>query len=721
MTISEKVGQLCCPVGFNFYDKLSDSIVIPNEAFIEMFDTMQCGGFYGVLRADPWSRRTVVTGLNELQSILIFNEMQRYVLENSRLKIPIYFAEECVHGHMAIGSDVYPSGLCQAATWNEELLYKVGDAVGSSAAVRGTQFAYGPVLDIARDPRWSRVEEGFGEDPFLSGTLGSALVRGLQNHCGSTLKHFAAYGIPEGGHNGAAAEVGRHKLLSEYCPNFKMAIDNGAKGIMTSYNAVDGTPCSSNAWLLNDVLRGQWGFKGVVFSDLGSIWALHSTHKTAESQLVATAQAINAGIDIDLGASNYGAFLENAVNQGLVSMETLDKAVYRVLKFKFESGLFDNPYLPVLEHENDRSLSLQVALEGIVLLKNDNILPLSKDISNIAVIGPNADNTYNQLGDYTAPQNPDDIVTVLEGIRSHVSPSTTVSYAKGCSIRDNDDSDFGNAIRIAKQADAVILVVGGSSARDFKTSYESTGAAMVSEHISDMDCGEGYDRASVSLSGIQDRLIKEISSTGKPLVVVFIEGRPLLKNTAIDRANAVLTAFYPGQEGGNAIADVIFGIYNPAGRLPISQIRTEGQIPFYYSQPQQHDYVDCENTPLFSFGYGLSYTEFEYNDLIINIDPEKNVFVTLNVTNIGNFDGDEVVQLYIRDEFASVTPPRKLLKGFKRIHLKRNETQTITFQLKPSDFMILDSNLEWKFEPGDFTVMVGASSEDIRLKQIINL
>lgn len=725
MTVNEKVGQLCCPIGFNFYEKTNDSTVLPNEAFIKMWDTLQCGGFYGVLRADPWSEKTIKTGLNDLQSALIFNKIQRYAIENSRLGIPIYFAEECVHGHMAIGSDVYPTGLCQAATWDEELLYKVGDAVGASAASRGAQFAYGPVLDIARDPRWSRVEECLGEDPFLSGTLGSAIVKGIQNHCGSTLKHFAAYGIPESGHNGAETEVGRQKLLSDYISNFKMAIDNGAKSIMTSYNAIDGIPCSSNTWLLKDILMEQWGFDGVVFSDLGSIWALHSTHRTAKSQLDATVQAINAGVDIDLGASNYGAFLEDAVSKGLVSMEILDDAVRRVLRFKYESGLFDNPYLPLpIDNHNDfgkENLPLEVAREGIVLLKNNGILPLSKDIKNIAVIGPNADNTYNQLGDYTAPQDDENIVTVLEGIRSHVSPGTNVIYAKGCSVRDTADADFDSAMSAAKQSDVVVLVVGGSSARDFKTSHKSTVTAIVNDYISDMDCGEGYDRATLSLSGLQEQLIKIISTTKKPLVIVYIEGRPMLKNTAVERGDAVMTAFYPGQEGGNAIADIIFGDYNPAGRLPISQPRSEGQIPVYYSQPNQHDYLDCESTPLFPFGYGLSYTEFEYDNLKINAEDSQNVAVTFDVTNIGKFDGDEVVQLYIRDEFASVAPPEKILKGFRRIHLKHNETQTVTFTLRQEDFCFINSNLEQVFESGDFTVMIGASSDDIRLKQIINL
>lgn len=708
MTLTEKAGQLCCPIGFNLYEKISDSVVLPNEAFKNLMDTLPCGGFWAVQRVDPWSQKTVETGLDARQSALIFNEMQRYNMENSRLKIPIYFAEECPHGLMAVGATVYPTGLGFAATWDEELLINIGDAIGAAACGRGAQFAYGPVLDIARDPRWSRVEEGFGEDPYLSGTLGSAMIKGLQRHLASTVKHFAAYGIPEGGHNGAAAQTGPHYLTTNYLSNFEMAVKNGAKSIMTSYNAIDGIPCTSNTWLLNDVLRGQWGFNGIVFSDLGSIWALHSTHRTAENQLEATAQAINAGVDIDLGASNYGAFLETAVENGMVSMKTLDNAVRRVLRFKFEAGLFDNPYIeiPHAETFQDTSLSLQAARESVVLLKNDGILPLDKEkTKTIAVIGPNADNMYNQLGDYTAPQHPDNIVTTLKAIKNRAKLDTKIKYFKGCPVRDTSDADIKSAVEAAKSADVTILVVGGSSARDFKTSYEATGAAVVNSHISDMDCGEGYDRVSLELSGLQETLIKEIGRLHKPLIIIYIEGRPMLKNTAVECGNAVITAFYPGEQGGNAIADVIFGNYNPAGRLPISQPRSTGQIPVYYSQPKPHDYLECESSPLFCFGHGLSYTDFEYKNLNIK-KLNDTLEISFDVKNTGGCDGDEVVQLYIRDEFATFTPAEKLLKGFKRIHIKQNDTQRVTLKT-PTD----------GFEPGEFTLMVGASSDDIRLKE----
>ena len=698
MTLTEKIGQLCCPIGFNLYD---------DESYKTLIDSLPVGGFWAVLRADPWSQKTLETGPDARESALIFNKMQRYAVENTRLGIPVYFAEECPHGLMAVGASVYPTGLGMAATWDEELLYKVGDAIGAEAAGRGAQFGYGPVLDIARDPRWSRVEETFGEDPYLSGTLGGAVIRGMQNHLAATVKHFAAYGIPEGGHNGAAAQTGPNMLASDYISNFEIAVKNGAKSIMTSYNAINGVPCTSNSWLLKDVLRKQWGFKGVVFSDLGSIWALHSTHRTAANQLEATAQAINAGVDIDLGGSNYGKYLKTAVEQGLVPIENVDDAVRRVLRFKYEIGLFDNPYIEIPIPENNNELALQTARESVVLLKNDGILPLSNDIVSIAVIGPNANNMYNQLGDYTAPQNPNDIVTVFDGIINRAKDGTNIFYAKGCSIRDTQDADFESAIKAAKSADVTILVVGGSSARDFKTSYESTGAAVVNDHISDMDCGEGYDRVSLELSGLQEDLIKEIAKLHKPLIIIYIEGRPLLKNTANEVANALLTAFYPGARGGGAIADIIFGNQNPAGRLPISQPRNTGQIPIYYSQPKPHDYVECESTPLFCFGHGLSYTKYEYSNLIVN-KLNNTIEVSVDVKNIGDYHGDEVVQLYLRDEYANITPAEKLLKRFKRIFIRKDETKHITFTIPTENL-----------EPGEFTIMVGASSDDIRLKEKI--
>lgn len=724
MTLDEKCGQLSCPIGFNFYGKDGDSIWL-DDSFIMAMDTIPIGSCWAVLRADPWSQKTVETGLKPTQSAHLLNVMQRYAIEKTRLGIPLLFCEETPHGHMAVGTTVFPTGIGQASTWNPELLEKMGEVMGGEIRLQGAQVGYGPVLDIARDPRWSRVEETMGEDPYLAGTLGAAVVKGMEKNVVSTLKHLTAYGISQGGHNAAAAEVGQSHLMSEYLPGFEKAVkDGGARGVMTSYNAVDGVLCSANAWLLQEILRKSWRFKGVVFADLNAINAMYATHHVAADPVEAAALALKAGVDIDLGAYSYGGFLKEALHRGLISEADIDRAVRHVLELKYDLGLFDNPYVDEhLAEQNVGSaenvqLAKQVALESAVLLKNDGVLPFGEDIRKVAVIGPNADNMYNQLGDYTAPQDPDRIVTMLEGIREK--GRAEVVYVKGCSVRDESDADIASAVKIAQSADAVVLVVGGSSARDFKTSYEDTGAAIVDDHISDMECGEGYDRCSLDLLGKQNELMEAVYSLGKPVVTVYVEGRPLLKNLAAEKSNALLTFWYPGMEGGSALADILWGDYNPAGRLPISIPRSVGQIPVYYSQPNCSDYVEGSSKPLYPFGYGLSYTEFEYGDLQIveNHDNTDSLFVvSCSVKNIGNCDGDEVVQLYVRDEVASLTPPSKLLKGFQRVHINKGETVLVSFTLSESDLSVYSTEKGWHFESGEFTFMVGTSSDDIRLEE----
>ena len=723
MTLDEKCGQLSCPIGFNFYEKEGDSLWL-SENFKGMMDTLPLGSCYGVLRADPWSQKTVETGLKPAQAAIMLNEMQRYAIENTRLGIPLLFCEEAPHGHMAIGTTVFPTGIAQASTWNPELLEKMGEVTGKEIRLQGAQVGYGPVLDIARDPRWSRVEETMGEDPYLTGTLGAAVVKGMEKNVVSTLKHLTAYGISQGGHNAAAAEVGQNHLMSEYLTGFEKVVkDGGARAVMTSYNAVDGVPCSSNAWLLQEILRKSWQFKGVVFADLNAINALYATHHVAADPAEAAALALKAGVDVDLGAYNYGGFLKEALHRGLISETDIDRAVRHVLQLKYDLGLFDNPFVDETLAEKEVgcaeniSLARQVALESAILLKNDGILPFGETVKKVAVIGPNADNMYNQLGDYTAPQDPERIVTMLEGLREK--GRAEVLYAKGCSIRDEADADIDRAVRVANEADVVVLVVGGSSARDFKTSYKDTGAAIVDDHISDMECGEGYDRCTLDLLGKQNELMEAVYSLGKPVVTVYIEGRPTLKNIAAEKSNALLTLWYPGMGGGSALADILWGDYNPAGRLPISIPRNVGQIPVYYSQPNCSDYVEGSSKPLYPFGYGLSYTEFEYVDLQIseNHDNADSLFfVSCSVKNVGNRDGDEVIQLYVRDEEASLTPPSKLLKGFQRVHINKGETQTVSFVLSESDLSVYSTEKGWHFEPGEFTFMVGASSDDVRLE-----
>ena len=739
MTLDEKIGQVRCPLGWFIYDKDAKGKVSLTEKFYKYTDEQYIGNYWAVLRADPWTQKTLTTGLNPALSAEMLNMMQRYAVEKTRLGIPIMVAEETPHGHMAIGATVFPTALSQAATFDRNVLFRMGEAMGAEIRAQGAHVGYGPVIDIAREPRWSRMEETFGEDPTLAGILASEVVRGMQgdlnlngevrndgNHVYSTLKHFAAYGIPEGGLNGEMASVGERTLLSEYVPQFKRTVEAGVGSIMTSYNMIDGVPCTSNRHLLTEVLRDTWGFKGAIYSDLQSIEGVAQTHHCAENWEEAGALAVNAGVDIDLEGNSY-QYLRHAIETGKASEADLDRAVSKVLTLKFNLGLFENPYVDakraarIVRSEEHQQLAREVARKGICLLENDGTLPLSKDLRHVAVIGPNADMMYNQLGDYTAPQDRSAIATVLDGVRAML-PTAEVEYVKGCAIRDTTTSDIAAAVAAAKRSEVTILVVGGSSARDFKTEYLSTGAALVGKgELSDMDSGEGYDRASLQLMGDQERLMQALIDAGVKLVVVYIEGRPLNMNIAAEKANALLTAWYPGGQGGMAIADVLFGDYNPAGRIPVSIPRNVGQIPVYYSKHPSHDYIDSPAAPLYSFGYGKSYTTFAYSNLVcatVKPAPGEDVLarVTFTVTNTGDRDGEEVPQLYVRDVTGSVETPHMALKNFDRIALRAGESRTVTFELRHDDLALYNLKMEHVVEPGEFKVMVGAASNDIRLE-----
>lgn len=733
MTIEEKVGQLCCPLGWEMYTKTGKNEVTVSELYKKKMAEAPVGSFWAVLRADPWTQKTLETGLSPELSAKALNALQKYAVEETRLGIPVLFAEECPHGHMAIGTTVFPTALSAASTWNEGLMLKMGEAIALEARLQGANIGYGPVLDVAREPRWSRMEETFGEDPVLTTIMGVAMMKGMQGkvqndgkHLYATLKHFAAYGVPESGHNGSRANCGMRQLLSEYLPPFRKAVKEGAGTLMTSYNAIDGVPCTANKELLTDVLRNQWGFKGFVYSDLISIEGIVGM-RAAKDNKEAAVKALKAGLDMGLGGNAFGKNLKKAYEEGLITMADLDRAVGNVLRLKFQMGLFENPYVSpelakkLVHSKEHKELARQVAREGVVLLKNEGVLPLSKHIGHLAVIGPNADEMYNQLGDYTAPQVREEVATVLDGIRAAVSESTRVTYVKGCAVRDTTATDIPAAVAAAQKADAVVLVVGGSSARDFKTKYISTGAATVSEDaktLPDMDCGEGFDRSSLRLLGDQEKLISAVASTGKPLVVVYIQGRTMNMNLATEKAQALLTAWYPGEQGGMGIADILFGDYSPAGRLPVSVPRSEGQLPVFYSQGTQRDYVESKGTPLYAFGYGLSYTRFTYSGLELQKGTEMETLQTVacTVTNTGNRDGEEVVQLYIGDKVASVSQPPLLLKAFQRIFLKKGESRQVIFHLKKDDLAIYDSEMNYVVEPGEFKVMVGAASNDIRLE-----
>lgn len=732
MTIEEKVGQLLCPLGWEMYEKRGKEVT-HSAKFEQFVKERHIGMLWAVYRADPWTKKTLDNGLNPELAAKAGNALQKYIINNTRLGIPIFLAEEAPHGHMAIGTTVFPSGIGLAATWSAPAIEEAGRIIAAEIRAQGGHIGYGPVLDLTRDPRWSRVEETYGEDPVLSGVLGAAMVRGagggdLSKPAAviSTLKHFLAYGVPEGGHNGNAASVGSRDLHENFLPPFKAAIDAGALSVMTSYNSIDGVPCTSNGYLLTDILRNQWNFKGFVVSDLGSIEGIKGSHYVAETMEDAAMMAVTAGVDSDLGGEAYRN-LVNAVKNGRVPESVIDVAVKRILKLKFEMGLFENPYVDAKKARatvrtyDNIAQARKVAQQSVVMLKNDGILPLQKSVKKIAVIGPNADNIYNMLGDYTAPQDRKNIVTVLDGVKAKLQDAY-IEYVKGCAIRDTSSADIANAVAAASHADVAIVVVGGSSARDFKTQYIETGAAVASsEDISDMECGEGYDRATLDLLGRQLDLLKAVKATGKPVVVVYIQGRPLNMNWAMQNADALLTAWYPGQEGGNAIADVIFGDYNPAGRLPISIPRHEGQIPVHYNKknPKGHDYVEMPGAPLFSFGYGMSFSKFDYSNLKINKRNNHTYDVSFMVKNIGDFDGDEVVQLYLRDDYASVVQPVKQLKHFDRVFIKKSESVEVRFTITKDDLSIVDASMNRVVEPGSFSVMIGASSDDIRLNDKI--
>ena len=734
MTLEEKVGQLRCTLAWNYYT-IKGKEVVPSESFKQDIAEGNIGMLWGTYRADPWTQKSLENGLKPELAAKAGNALQKYVIENTRLGIPLFLAEEAPHGHMAIGTTVFPTGFGMAATWNPSLIERVGEVIGQEIRLQGGHISYGPVLDLAREPRWSRVEETMGEDPVLAGELGSAMVKGLGGGDLSkpwstiaTLKHFIGYGTTESGQNGGITVAGSRELRESFLPPFKKAIDAGALSVMTSYNSLDGIPSTASKALLTDLLRNEWGFRGFVVSDLYSVDGIFGTHRVARNKQEAGVMALKAGVDADLGALAF-APLVDAVKKGLVSEKVINHALANILRLKFEMGLFENPYVDVekaqkqVRSDSNKNVALVTAREVITLLKNDgNTLPLSKQ-TKVLVCGPNADNVYNMLGDYTSPQEDGNVKTILSGIRTKL-PAAQVEYVKGCAVRDTSESNISAAVEAARRADVIIVAVGGSSARDFKTSYKETGAAVTdSKTISDMDCGEGFDRATLTPLGHQMELLKALKATGKPLVVIYIEGRPMDKSWAAQNADALLTAYYPGQEGGTAIADVLFGDYNPAGRLPVSVPANIGQLPVYYNKkpPMPHDYVEMSARPLYPFGYGLSYTTFKYDNLQVKKQDPTTFEVNLKVTNTGQYDGDEVVQLYLHDEFASTAQPLKQLKKFQRIFIPKGETRDITFTLEAEDLSIINADMKCVVEPGDFTIMIGSSSDNILLQETITV
>ena len=673
-------------------------------------------------------------GLDARRTAELTNAIQRFFLEHSRLCIPVVFHEECLHGHAAVDATSFPQPIGLASTFNVDLVEALYTMTALEARVRGTHQALTPVVDVARDPRWGRVEETFGEDPYLVSWMGAAAVRGFQGDATfrdqtrviATLKHFAAHGQPESGINCAPAELSPRTLRDVILPPFRHAVvEAGAISVMPSYNEVDGVPSHANRWLLRDVLRGEWGFAGYTVSDYYAIWELgyrpdtHG-HFVAHDKKEACALAVRAGVNIELPEPDCYRHLVELVRDGTLQETELDELVGPMLYWKFRLGLFDRPYVDPDEAERlvgceaHRSLALRAARETVVLLKNEGgLLPLdAAKLRRLAVIGPNA--AREMLGGYSGV--PKRVVTALEGIRTLVGDRVDVRYAEGCKITvggswvedvvvpsdpEEDRRQIAEAVAVARECDAVVLVIGGNE----QTSREGWGLA----HLG--------DRASLDLVGRQEELAQALVATGKPVVVCLFNGRPLAIRWLAEHAPAVLECWYLGQEGGTALAEVLFGVLNPSGKLPITVPRSAGHLPaFYNHKPSaRRGYLFDDVAPLWPFGHGLSYTTFAVENVRLTepvIHADGTTRVLADVTNTGSREGMEVVQLYVRDRVSSVTRPVKELKGFAKVALQPGETRTVSFDVTPDALAFHDVAMRYVVEPGEFTILVGTSSRD---------
>jgi beta-glucosidase len=656
------------------------------------------------------------------------NAVQKWLIENTRLGIPAIFHDEILHGHMAQGSTSFPQPIALASSWDPDFINKVFTAAALETRARGSHQVLGPNLDVAREPRWGRTEETYGEDPYLVSRMAVAIIKALQgsgpgvdgDHIIATAKHFAAHGQPEGGTNIAPANYSERVLREFFLPSFEAAVkEAGVMSVMASYNEIDGVPSHANKWLLEKVLREEWGFKGYIVSDYYGIPQLESLHHVAADKAEAARLALEAGVDIELPDPDCFPVLVQLVKEGKVAEVTIDRAVARNLRAKFLLGLFENPYVDperavkVTNSQTHRDLAVEAARRSIILLKNENnLLPLDRnELKSIAVIGPNADRVH--LGGYS--DNPGRGISVLQGIKDKVGSNIKVTHAVGCNITKEggdwwadtshlsdpaeDSKLIAQAVATAKAADLALLVLGGNE--------DTNKEGWADNHLGDRD--------SLDLVGRQNDLVKAVLETGKPTIVLLINSGPLSVNYIAEKVPAILEGFYLGQETGVAVADVLFGDYNPAGKLPVTFPRSVGQLPSYYNRKPtaRRGYLFASKEPLFPFGFGLSYTTFEYSNLRLSatqIGPADQTKVSVRITNTGKRAGDEIVQLYIHDLVSSVTRPVMELKDFKRISLAAGESQTVEFVITPDKLSFFDLNMNRSVEPGWFDIMVGTSS-----------
>lgn len=697
MTLTEKIGQLSQYVG-------GELLTGPKSGAVS--DSLFVRGMVGSILN--------VGGVDNLR------KLQQKNMESSRLKIPILFAFDVIHGYKTI----FPTPLAESCSWDLALMYETAKAAAIEASASGIHWTFAPMVDVARDPRWGRIVEGAGEDTYLGCKIAEARVRGFQWNLGkpnalfACAKHFVAYGAPQAGRDYAPVDLSLSTLAEVYLPPFKACIDAGVHTFMSAFNSINGVPATSNRWLLTDLLRKEWKFKGFVVSDWNAVQELKA-HGVAETDEDAAMAAFNAGVDMNMTDGLYNRCLEKLVRENRIDMNEIDASVERILRAKYALGLFEDPYRFLDNQRESRevrsasamALARKAAASSMVLLKNANaLLPLSKQTKRIALVGPLANNRAEVMGSWKARGEDKDVVTVLEGIKNKLGSGTEVNYVQGCDFLNPSTSEFSAALEAAKQSDVVIAVVGEK--------------ALMS--------GESRSRAVLRLPGKQEALLDTLRKAGKPLVVVLMNGRPLCLESVDKQADAMLEAWFPGTQCGNAVADVLFGDIVPAAKLTASFPLTEGQIPNNYNykrsgRPGDMPYsstvrhIDVPNRNLYPFGYGLSYTTFSYGKMQCPtaFDDKGFLPVSVDVTNTGNYDGEEIVQLYVADKVASMVRPVKELKGFQKVFIPKGQTKRVEFKLNVKDLGFWNSLMQYVVEPGTFEIMVGTNSEELQKKEAV--
>ncbi len=713
MTLEEKVGQTNQLVGVEHF-RHNLSLLSESDLFRNTAQAIYPG--HKPEELEEWTRQGIVGSFLHVTTIEEANRLQRLAMQ-SRLAVPLLFGIDAIHGNANCPDNtVYPTNIGLACSFNPELAGRIARQTAAEMRAMNMHWTFNPNVEIARDPRWGRCGETYGEDRCLVERMGVATVQGYQDgldHSSCVLacaKHFVAGSQPDNGTNGSPADLSERTLRTMFFPPFKAAVDAGAATVMMSHNELNGTPCHSNRWLMTDVLRDEWGFKGFVVSDWMDIEHIHDLHGTAETVEDAFCQSIMAGIDMHMHGPEWVDAVCAMVRAGRISEERIDESVRRILGYKFMLGLFEQPYadetttMQVRLCDEHRNTALEAARQSIVLLKNDGLLPIDAGkYRKILVTGINADDE-NIMGDWSASQRRENVTTILDGVR-YLAPDAQVEFVdQGWDPRNMDPERVTRAAEAARGADLNIVVAG---------------EYMMRWRWDERTCGEDTDRSDIDLVGLQNELIRRVAESGKPTVLVLINGRPLGVEWADENLPAIIEAWEPGMYGGRAVAEILFGKVNPSGKLSITIPRSAGQLHSYYDhKPSQyfHPYVCKPSSPLYPFGYGLSYTTFSYSNLIadgeIKADGRGKIDVAVDITNTGQHDGVEIAQLYIRDEYSTFTRPVKELKDFKRVELKAGESRKVCFTLTPEMLEMLDADYKRIIEPGDFVIMVGSSSRD---------